>query len=445
MKRYNIEATDENVLNSIKNNTLNRADDVKDFINILENIEGNMFIGLEAKWGNGKTFYVRQIEKTLEYHTKKKWTENQYQELEPYFEKSILKEISLNYSYIPIYYNAWLYDNHNDPLLSLIFSIVKDIRKDIDTKIDCKKLNDTILSIFSKISLHLPFSPIEIKQELTGKDILEEIQTVEEVREKVKEVLDEVITEEAQRLVIFIDELDRCRPNFAIEMLERIKHYFDDDRIIFVISINKEELIHIVSKYYGEEFDSSDYLNRFFDFTMQLPPVETEFYFKNLGIYCNGNEWIEKIAFELQQYYGFSLRNSSKFFHKINSITSKYNECRNDRIGNIFVYVIVPIICALDLIDIEEKQRLTNGLSEEFLRKTIPELKNCVKLIPTMAERYFYISESEEKQNLFEEGLEEFIELYKFVFKNGNMNEWYRRGDITRSFKRECIRISNLI
>lgn len=76
MKRYTKEATDENVLESIKNNTLNRAKDVKDFIEILESIEGNMFIGLDAKWGAGKTFYVRQIEKTLEYLTKKKWMED---------------------------------------------------------------------------------------------------------------------------------------------------------------------------------------------------------------------------------------------------------------------------------------------------------------------------------------------------------------------------------
>ena len=55
------------------------------------------------------------------------------------------------------------------------------------------------------------------------------VQTEEEIRERVKGIFNDIIVERAQKLVIFIDELDRCRPSFAIEMLERIKHYFDDE------------------------------------------------------------------------------------------------------------------------------------------------------------------------------------------------------------------------
>ena len=61
-----------------------------------------------------------------------------------------------------------------------------------------------------------------IKDALTVEDILKNINTAEEIRELVKNILDSVIIEKAQRLVIFIDELDRCRPSYAIEMLERI-------------------------------------------------------------------------------------------------------------------------------------------------------------------------------------------------------------------------------
>ena len=65
------EATKENVLMSIKENKYNRAKNIKDFIEALDAIEGNMFISLDAKWGAGKTFYVRQIEQTLDYLTRK--------------------------------------------------------------------------------------------------------------------------------------------------------------------------------------------------------------------------------------------------------------------------------------------------------------------------------------------------------------------------------------
>ena len=58
-------------------------------------------------------------------------------------------------------------------------------------------------------------------------------------------------------------------------MLERIKHYFDDDRIIFVVSVNKEQLIHTISNYYGTGFDSTGYLNKFFDLDAHLPELQT--------------------------------------------------------------------------------------------------------------------------------------------------------------------------
>ena len=71
MKKLAEEATIENVLKSIQENKYNRAKDVEDFIIALEQIEENMFISLDAKWGSGKTFYVRQVEQTLSYLTKK--------------------------------------------------------------------------------------------------------------------------------------------------------------------------------------------------------------------------------------------------------------------------------------------------------------------------------------------------------------------------------------
>ncbi|MBQ2882721.1 MAG: hypothetical protein IJE43_02955 [Alphaproteobacteria bacterium] len=60
MKKLNIEATDENILNSIANDKLQRTQDVCDFINMLETIDYNAFIALDAQWGEGKTFlYVK--------------------------------------------------------------------------------------------------------------------------------------------------------------------------------------------------------------------------------------------------------------------------------------------------------------------------------------------------------------------------------------------------
>ena len=65
MKKYVQEATDINVWTSLKEDTFDRGKDIRKFIEGLELIEGNAFISLDAKWGDGKTFFVRQIEETL--------------------------------------------------------------------------------------------------------------------------------------------------------------------------------------------------------------------------------------------------------------------------------------------------------------------------------------------------------------------------------------------
>ena len=73
MKKATLDATDENILQSIADQIGNRNARILEFIKILDAIEDNRFISLDARWGEGKTFYVRQIEKTLEYQTLKKF------------------------------------------------------------------------------------------------------------------------------------------------------------------------------------------------------------------------------------------------------------------------------------------------------------------------------------------------------------------------------------
>lgn len=74
-------------------------------------------------------------------------------------------------------------------------------------------------------------------------------------------------------MFIFIDELDRCRPNYAIEVLENIKHLFGVPGVYFVVATASEQLSHSVKAVYGQSFDSPNYLKRFFDqtYTMQDP------------------------------------------------------------------------------------------------------------------------------------------------------------------------------
>lgn len=65
-------------------------------------------------------------------------------------------------------------------------------------------------------------------------------------------------------LIVVIDELDRCRPNYAIRMLEEIKHFFEIPGVVFIIGLHGKQLSKSVNAIYGAEFDSEDYLRRFF-------------------------------------------------------------------------------------------------------------------------------------------------------------------------------------
>lgn len=83
-------------------------------------------------------------------------------------------------------------------------------------------------------------------------------------------------------LVIFVDELDRCRPNYAIELLERIKHLFNTEGLVFVLALDKKQLGHSIQAVYGNGIDSNGYLRRFIDFEYQLKEPDKANYINSL-------------------------------------------------------------------------------------------------------------------------------------------------------------------
>ena len=437
MRRLTLEATDENVLESIKNNTLYRNDDVKEFVETLDLIEGNMFISLDASWGEGKTFFIRQIEKTLEYATKRDWVEGKekdVEKLEPFFKGTSLNKVTLNKSYFPVYYNAWMYDNHDDPLLSLVLTIVKGTKDYLNTELD-KTMGERVSDFINGISVsvgNLHVNPLTIK---SGVDILSNVKTAEEIRELVKNIMDNFITEEAQRLVIFLDELDRCRPSFAIEMLERIKHYFDDDRIIFVISVNKEQLVHTISKCYGYGFDSSAYLNKFFDINTHMPILSNKAKHILFETYNSDRMHYVNISQGLNDYYKLSLRDSLIYKQKLQSIDSRYI----DDIGpqGCVLSLFVPIIIVLDIVNQDEKKKFLDGQSEllGLLVKQVPEVADMVSRFGNVR--------GDREQSIVE-GIAKIDATYRYVFEE-QRNQPKNCLNVSSELKKLCVQICDSV
>lgn len=83
-----------------------------------------------------------------------------------------------------------------------------------------------------------------------------------------------------KQLLIIVDELDRCKPSYAVELLEIVKHFFTSKHLVFLFACNKYELTNTVKLAYGQNFDGHKYLNRFFDYEFTLPKIDIKNYMK---------------------------------------------------------------------------------------------------------------------------------------------------------------------
>lgn len=349
--------------------------------------------------------------------------------------------MELKYTYFPVYYNAWLYDNHSDPLMSLILGITKACECYYDTKLSSSTLSEKITSLMDSFSFSIACFQIgsnceNIKEKFSGKDILSEVKTEDEIRDKVKEIFDSIIVENVQKLIIFIDELDRCRPNFAIEMLERIKHYFDDDRIIFVASINREQLVHSISKYYGVNFDSTGYLDKFFDRNVYLPEIDIIWGRAQKVAFSDKKYHLKNIAEGLNAYYRLTLRENLRFYECISyAISSGYVRDRNGQ--GMVLSAFVPIIAILSIKDESKKRGFMQGdsniLSELF--ENIPALYQMTCL--------FGENQGKESEENFKIGYTKIKEVYDYAFGMGE-KRWYDGAiEINNNFKAICIKLCN--
>lgn len=120
------------------------------------------------------------------------------------------------------------------------------------------------------------------KQKLIQPDLLEihrqSKAAVDLFKEFLKKAANVIQKRTGKPLIIFVDEIDRCKPTFAIRLLERIKHVFNVPNIVFVVMTNKKSLAQSVKAVYGQSFASEEYLERFFDIPLTLPIYDPKAY-----------------------------------------------------------------------------------------------------------------------------------------------------------------------
>ena len=226
-------------------------------------------MAIDSSWGTGKTEFLKMWEEELKEHKSEEGKEK----------------------YIVISYNAWENDFSENPLETVIYSIltnpVFDVVNDKENgKEGIKSAFETIIKFSKKVLpggeiLQTGIQGIQeigkiMDQETCMDEMIREYIDYKEMLTKVKKLL-EKITEQT-KIIVMVDELDRCKPLFAIKLLEAIKHIFNVKNMNFVFALDMTQLSYSVKKVYGTEIDAAGYICRFFDYITKMPKPNLESY-----------------------------------------------------------------------------------------------------------------------------------------------------------------------
>ncbi len=259
--------------NPFLNDKLNREQSAKVLTELFSNIEGPFVLSLNSPWGTGKTTFIR-----------------------------MLKQYLLNRGFPAFYFNAWETDYQDNPLIALIGEInsgIDELKKqgfevERSRKV-FKKFKRTGKDILKKtipITIKTDnLKPLDIDRgaEDAFSDFISgllenQIKNYSATKEQVKRFKEQLkeLAEGLQKndithniktkpLVFFIDELERCRPDHAVQVLEKLKHLFDVEGIIFILGTDMDQLGHSVKTIFGQNMKDRSYLRKFIDMEYNIP------------------------------------------------------------------------------------------------------------------------------------------------------------------------------
>lgn len=220
----------------------------------------NTVINLNAEWGAGKSYFIKRFY-------------NSIKDVHPC-----------------VYIDSWKQDFSDDAFLTLFSSLSQQLQS-YAGNLDAQLINcGEAIGRFTKGVIPAVLSGLvknytgidsvgDIAKEasqLMLKEHLEKLKGIQKLKEELSKWSRLAFENEfSAPIFIFIDELDRCRPDYAISLLEIVKHIFDIPNFVFVIATDTEQLQHSIKNVYGNDFSANDYLGRFFHrrFTLKAPEL----------------------------------------------------------------------------------------------------------------------------------------------------------------------------
>ena len=251
-----------------KNDLLRRKEPAEVLTHLVGSIEGPCVMAVDAAWGAGKTTFLKMWSQHLR-----------------------------NQRFPVVVFNAWETDFSGDPFIALSTELTEGLHEYTDEPL-ATKINDTkkvakevlrravpgVIRVATANILDVgPLLEKEVGQALASyaEGRLSEYKEAQKSVKAFRRVLQDMAmtlaqSKENRPLIVVIDELDRCRPSYAVELLEVAKHLFAVDHIVFVLAVNRSELAHSIRALYGSGFDAEGYLLRFFDVDFRLPDPDRD-------------------------------------------------------------------------------------------------------------------------------------------------------------------------
>ena len=330
MIKYDLNVDDKEVIRDVLNkDLLNRNKYINVILKQLNNIgDNNTIISLDGKWGSGKTVFLKSLQYIIENN------DTSFDNINTELIKSVGNK------YAEVYYNAWKNDNTENILKSILYTIV------IEHKL---KDNDRLMKIIKNV---IDFGNIALKLKTNGSlDLKEELSAIIDLKKEFSNTINFLLEQEnKKKLLIIIDEVDRCKPTFAVNLLEIIKHVFDDNRIIFIFGTNNKELGNTICQVYGNQYDGYGYLDKFFDYHYELfDEISKEKYIKYLIADTNTNNLNYRFLIELIKIFDLTYREINRVISMRENLSNLYCEGLNGEFNNFIKYVFLPLALVLKI------------------------------------------------------------------------------------------------
>ena len=285
-----------------KHDLLDREEPAKFLTQLVSGIEGPCVMAIDAPWGAGKTTFLKMWSRLLR-----------------------------NKGFPVVEFNAWETDHAADPFVALVSEIKEGLSefKEEALKENLKKTTEaamqvalrTIPGLIRTVSAGtVDVQPLASYAEDRLNKYKKDQESIGAFRNKLQEMASALPQCKKRPLMILIDELDRCRPSYAIALIEVAKHLFDADHVVFVLSVNRAQLAHSIRALYGSRFDATGYLRRFFDIDFTLPDPNRNRFIKDLLRRINCKDDIVL----LEKFFGasdLSLRQVSQAIHRLGLAT----------------------------------------------------------------------------------------------------------------------------